>query len=106
MLTSARSLAVEGVLKMAGGPIANALSGAGPRLARILVSVASAAIVALLLLGGVFRVLRNPWTPPGYVGYLTRGALLGQAQFYGPQTGPTSSGLGWLLDVTNVSVTP
>lgn len=74
--------------------------------ARIAPIVATAAIVSLVLLGGVFHLFRNPTTPPGYVGYVTRGALVGKVQFYGLQTGPTSSGLGWLLDVTNVSVTP
>ena len=49
---------------------------------------------------------RNPYTPAGYVGYLTKGAFLGQSRFYGVQRGPTSSGRGWLLDVNNVSVTP
>lgn len=49
---------------------------------------------------------RNPYTPAGYVGYLTKGALFGQSRFYGVQRGPTSPGRGWLLDVTNVSVTP
>jgi regulator of protease activity HflC (stomatin/prohibitin superfamily) len=49
---------------------------------------------------------RNPYTPAGYVGYLTKGAFIGQSRFYGVQRGPTSSGRGWLLDVTNVSVTP
>lgn len=73
---------------------------------RAFVFVALAAIVAPMLFGGVFHLFRNPVTPPGYVGYLTRGAVVGQAQFYGLQTGPTSSGLGWLLDVINVSVTP
>ena len=48
----------------------------------------------------------NPYTPAGYVGYLTRGAVLGQARFHGVQRGPTSPGRGWLLHVTNVSVTP
>jgi len=48
----------------------------------------------------------NPFTPAGYVGYLTRGALLGHSSFYGVQRGPTSPGRTWLLDVTNVSVTP
>jgi regulator of protease activity HflC (stomatin/prohibitin superfamily) len=62
--------------------------------------------VAFAFSGGVFRLFRNPATPPGYVGYVTRGALLGHTHFYGLQTGPTSSGLGWLLDVINVSVTP
>ena len=49
---------------------------------------------------------RNPYTPAGYVGYLTRGAVFGKSIFYGTQRGPTSAGRSWLLDVTNVSVTP
>ena len=49
---------------------------------------------------------RNPFTPAGYVGYLTKGAVVGQSRFYGIQKGPTSPGRTWLLDVTNVSVTP
>ena len=49
---------------------------------------------------------RNPYTPAGYVGYLTRGAVFGKSTFYGVQRGPTSAGRSWLLDVTNVSVTP
>ena len=48
----------------------------------------------------------NPYTPAGYVGYLTRGAIFGQSHFYGVQRGPTSPGRSWLLEVTNVSVTP
>lgn len=48
----------------------------------------------------------NPETPAGYVGYLTKGALFGQTRFVGLQTGPTSPGREWLLDVHNVSVTP
>jgi regulator of protease activity HflC (stomatin/prohibitin superfamily) len=66
---------------------------------------------ALLLLGGAatftwFLGARNPFTPAGYVGYLTKGAVVGKAQFYGVQRGPTSAGRTWLLDVTNVSITP
>jgi regulator of protease activity HflC (stomatin/prohibitin superfamily) len=49
---------------------------------------------------------RNPFTPAGYVGYLTRGAVFGKSTFYGVQHGPTSAGRSWLLDVTNVSITP
>jgi len=48
----------------------------------------------------------NPFTPAGYVGYLTKGAVLGKSRFEGTQRGPTSAGRTWLLDVTNVSVTP
>jgi regulator of protease activity HflC (stomatin/prohibitin superfamily) len=66
---------------------------------------------ALWLLGGVatlawFLGSRNPFTPAGYVGYLTKGAILGKAHFQGVQRGPTSAGRTWLLDVTNVSITP
>ena len=49
---------------------------------------------------------RNPFTPAGYVGYLTKGAVFGRSTFYGVQRGPTSAGRTWLLDVTNVSITP
>ena len=48
----------------------------------------------------------NPVTPAGYVGYLTKGAIVGQSRFYGVQRGPVSPGRTWMLDVTNVSVTP
>src|SRR5689334_17093549 len=48
----------------------------------------------------------NPYTPAGYVGYLTRGAVFGRATFIGIQRGPTSAGRSWLLDVANVSITP
>jgi regulator of protease activity HflC (stomatin/prohibitin superfamily) len=66
---------------------------------------------ALTLLGGVatltwFLGSSNPFTPAGYVGYLTKGAVVGKSRFYGVQRGPTSAGRTWLLDVTNVSVTP
>jgi regulator of protease activity HflC (stomatin/prohibitin superfamily) len=59
-------------------------------------------IVAIVILAST----RNPYTPAGYVGYLTRGAVLGQARFVGLQNGPTSPGRGWLLHVINVSVNP
>jgi regulator of protease activity HflC (stomatin/prohibitin superfamily) len=53
-----------------------------------------------------FAGSRNPYTPAGYVGYLTKGAVLGKSRYYGVQRGPTSPGRTWLLEVTNVSVTP
>ena len=63
----------------------------------------------MVIAGGSFMWLlgaRNPYTPAGYVGYLTKGAMFGKSRFYGVQRGPTSAGRGWLLEVTNVSVTP
>jgi hypothetical protein len=35
---------------------------------------------------------RNPYTPAGYVGYLTKGAVFGQSRFYAVQRGQTSPG--------------
>ena len=80
--------------------------GGGPR--RRFWPFALFVLLALLGFAGFvwFTSSRNPYTPAGYVGYLTRGAVLGRAEFVGLQTGPTSTGRGWLLDVTNVSVTP
>jgi regulator of protease activity HflC (stomatin/prohibitin superfamily) len=71
-------------------------------------SAAGAALVVLLGLIVVVWSLgsSNPFTPAGYVGYLTKGAIVGQSRFYGIQRGPTSPGRAWLLDVTNVSITP
>jgi regulator of protease activity HflC (stomatin/prohibitin superfamily) len=48
----------------------------------------------------------NPSTPAGYVGYVTKHPYTMPARFYELQTGPTSTGLGWRLEVTNISVTP
>ena len=66
---------------------------------------------ALALLLGVTGFIwlagtHNPFTPAGYVGYLTRGAVFGKSHFVGVQRGPTSAGRSWLLDVINVSITP
>ena len=64
----------------------------------------------LLVLGAALFIWlsgsHNPYTPAGYVGYLTKGAIFGKSRYWGVQRGPTSPGRTWLLDVTNVSVTP
>ena len=62
-------------------------------------------LVAVVSLLGL-TACKNPGTPAGYVGYLTRGAIVGKASYVGMQTGPTSYGLSWLVSVMNVSVTP
>jgi hypothetical protein len=70
---------------------------------------AAAALLAVLLFATTVIWLlgsRNPYTPAGYVGYLTKGAFVGQSRFVGVQRGPTSAGRGWLLDVSNISITP
>jgi regulator of protease activity HflC (stomatin/prohibitin superfamily) len=79
---------------------------------RVSISVRSANALMLLLLGSLVATCvwllgsTDPFTPAGYVGYLTRGAVLGRATFYGIQRGPTSAGRSWLLDAMNVSITP
>jgi regulator of protease activity HflC (stomatin/prohibitin superfamily) len=67
-----------------------------------------AALIVLLGIGAIIWLLgaSNPFTPAGYVGYLTKGAVIGRSRFYGVQRGPTSAGRTWLLEVTNVSITP
>jgi hypothetical protein len=72
---------------------------------RGVVGLAFAVSLALLLFGFLLGS-RNPSTPAGYVGYVTQGAIFGQSRFYAVQRGPTSAGRGWLLDITNISVTP
>jgi hypothetical protein len=61
-------------------------------------------LFALLALGIIGCT--NPSTPAGYVGYVTKHPYTMPARFYALQTGPTSTGLGWMLQVTNISVTP
>jgi regulator of protease activity HflC (stomatin/prohibitin superfamily) len=85
---------------------------AGGSVAASLRSILLRSVPVLLILFSVFGALiwligsHNPYTPAGYVGYLTKGAAFGKSRFYGVQRGPTSAGRTWLLDVTNVSVTP
>jgi regulator of protease activity HflC (stomatin/prohibitin superfamily) len=69
----------------------------------LVVALAALLLVALLVWSGGSA---NPFTPAGYVGYLTKGAVMGKSRFYGVQRGPTSPGRTWLLEVTNVSITP
>ena len=72
-------------------------------------TILSMTTVAALVVASVviwFLGSSNPFTPAGYVGYLTKGAVFGKSRFYGVQKGPTSPGRTWLLDVTNVSITP
>ena len=74
---------------------------------RVRTSLVIVGVLVALCTGMIWLLgSRNPYTPAGYVGYLTRGAVFGKSIFYGTQRGPTSAGRRWLLDVTNVSVTP
>jgi len=78
-------------------------------LTRVRAAIAGASVLFIVLIATLVVWLvgaRNPYTPAGYVGYLTKGAFIGQSRFVGVQRGPTSAGRGWLLDVSNISVTP
>jgi regulator of protease activity HflC (stomatin/prohibitin superfamily) len=78
-------------------------------LTRVRAAIAGAGILLIAFVAATVIWLmgaRNPYTPAGYVGYLTQGAFFGQSKFYGVQRGPTSAGRRWLLDITNISVTP
>ena len=68
---------------------------------RRVLAVLGLAIVAVGMIG-----CTNPSTPAGYVGYVTKHPYTMPARFYALQTGPTSTGLGWMLEVSNISVTP
>jgi regulator of protease activity HflC (stomatin/prohibitin superfamily) len=81
--------------------------GFGDRVFVLRGALAALAFVVSLAAAAVWLIgARNPYTPAGYVGYLTKGAVFGKAHFHGIQRGPTSAGRSWLLDVTNVSITP
>jgi regulator of protease activity HflC (stomatin/prohibitin superfamily) len=68
---------------------------------RRLLAVPAVGILAVGMIG-----CTNPSTPAGYVGYVTKHPYTMPARFYALQTGPTSTGLGWMLEVSNISVTP
>lgn len=57
-------------------------------------------------MGGLSWVT-NPYTPPGYEGYLMHKPLVfGAATYEGSQKGPTSAGLSWRVYITNIDTRP
>ena len=80
-----------------------------PIVRRVYVPRLGATLLVVSLALGAFVWLtgsRNPYTPAGYVGYLTKDAVFGKSRFHGVQRGPTSAGRQWLVNVSNISVTP
>lgn len=62
-------------------------------------------VIIFVAIGGVTTCAvgcSNPDTPAGHEGYVRQGAIFGEVRYYGSQTGPSSTGLGWLLKVENV----
>ena len=76
----------------------------GPSGHSILIRLGGAALAVVFLIWWFGS--SNVVTPAGYVGYITRDAVFGKTTFYGLQTGPTSTGMGWMLRGRNISVTP
>ncbi|HUO04134.1 MAG TPA: SPFH domain-containing protein [Candidatus Binataceae bacterium] len=66
----------------------------------------NAARLLMALMMGLCAACTNPATPAGSIGYVTKEPYTMPARFYDLQTGPTSSGLGWRLFVTNIPITP
>lgn len=64
----------------------------------------AALLIAMLALG--CAGCTNPETPAGSIGYVVKVPYTMSTHFYSLQTGPTSSGLGWRLFVTNIPITP
>ena len=79
----------------------------GNRRGNVVLSGVTLTAMGIVLCGLVwFGGSHNFNTPAGYVGYVTRGAIVGQTQYVCTQVGPTSTGLGWMLHGVNISVTP
>src|SRR5262249_1977882 len=75
------------------------------------IGVIAGGVLAVLLIGyfSSYAVLswlswgyHNPVTPAGFVGYVTKGAVVGKTEFVKSQEGPTSPGAGWMLYVINI----
>src|SRR5258707_3792810 len=67
-------------------------------------------LLALGIIGSVWAFgingCTNPSTPAGYVRYVTNHPITMPTPFYELQTEPTSTRLGWSLEVAHISVTP
>lgn len=83
---------------------ANIAQEGSKKMGRTALLAAIAFLVAMLPLGATGCT--NPGTPAGNIGYVTKIPYTMPAHFYSLQTGPTSSGLGWRLFVTNIPITP
>jgi len=73
------------------------------------VSMVLGAVVAIGVLGVVVHLLggTNPYTPPGYEGYVFHQPLVfGQREFVEAATGPSSTGWRWRQFVNTIDVRP
>ncbi|MEZ4368045.1 MAG: SPFH domain-containing protein [Kofleriaceae bacterium] len=65
------------------------------------------AVLGLMVAGGVaYAGCANHHTPAGHVGYIKSQPFAGAGEFKGVQTGPTSTGFAWRLNVVNIDVRP
>lgn len=64
-------------------------------------------VIALLVAVAVaYAGCNNHHTPAGHVGYIKSRPFLGAGEFVAVQTGPTSTGFRWRLQVVNIDVRP
>lgn len=76
----------------------------GRRLAGI---VGGGVLAAVAVTAGLtYAGCRNHHTPAGHVGYIKSRPMLGAGEFVGIQTGPTSTGFVWRLEIVNIDVRP
>ena len=63
-------------------------------------------VVLAVALGVAYAGCRNHHTPAGHVGYIKSRPFLSAGEFIGVQSGPTSTGLAWRLELVNIDVRP
>jgi hypothetical protein len=63
-------------------------------------------VVIVAAVGIAYAGCRNHHTPAGHVGYIKSRPFLGAGEFVDIQTGPTSTGFAWRLEVVNIDVRP
>lgn len=63
-------------------------------------------MILAVAVGIMYVGCRNHHTPAGHVGYIKSRPVLGAGEFVDTQTGPTSTGFAWRLEVVNIDVRP
>jgi hypothetical protein len=70
-------------------------------------AIAATALFIVLIAAVIsYAGCRNHHTPAGHVGYIKSRPFLGAGEFVSTQTGPTSTGFAWRLEVVNIDIRP
>ncbi|MCA9674963.1 MAG: hypothetical protein H6709_21125 [Kofleriaceae bacterium] len=83
-------------------------NGLGAQLRQHVGAIGAGGLVAAALIGVAvaYAGCANHHTPAGHVGYIKSRPFLGAGEFVGTQTGPTSTGFRWRLEVVNIDIRP